>query len=338
MDYGPEHLIAELLTYRRAPVRLTKGFREWRHNRDLCPRAESQCELILGAFRKYRDVVYNIQGLRDEGTDVLLRLDEGADLRLVCLQIKSDEEATSRSLADTLILQWQRTIDRYGPELQDYFVLLCWDATARDDEIRNVQATLAKKQGLVLIHPQLAWSFLNYSGMAIDALARIKVGSEDAVIRAALRMASDLSPTEIALLIGLTHSALYEDSPTASAHEILNMPFISTTYDSMPAVDREYYLYDPEEDTDENEEQEPRWVDSDNRLAIDLDYLEQAQLISVDGETYRANLDDVEPLIVLLVDGRLRYDYSGTELMMYVLEAIASPHLQRASELSLGST
>jgi hypothetical protein len=52
MEYGPEQLLAELLTYRRSPADSTSAFSEMKHDSDLCPSVQRRCDDILDAFQK----------------------------------------------------------------------------------------------------------------------------------------------------------------------------------------------------------------------------------------------------------------------------------------------
>src|SRR5207249_11227356 len=89
------YVVSELVSYRESSVAETKQFEKLKHNEILCPRLEGQLNRIRDGFLKYYSVAYDVQGLRDQGTDVLLRYqtedanpDEGA--RFIAFQIKGE--------------------------------------------------------------------------------------------------------------------------------------------------------------------------------------------------------------------------------------------------------
>ena len=74
-------ILSELLFYRPSRFGETRQFAGWKHNRHLCPWLESQLNEIRDCFLKHQAVAYDVQGVHDLGTDVLLRYRDvdGAD-------------------------------------------------------------------------------------------------------------------------------------------------------------------------------------------------------------------------------------------------------------------
>ena len=44
----------------------------WQHNRDILPKLKQQLEATLDAYGKFRPIVYDTQGIRDDGVDIAL--------------------------------------------------------------------------------------------------------------------------------------------------------------------------------------------------------------------------------------------------------------------------
>jgi hypothetical protein len=333
MEYGPRQLLWDLILHRRAPVDATKPFAEMRHNEHLLPAIRARCDDILDAFGRYHEIVYDIQGLRDQGTDILIRVGKAPQRELICLQIKSEREVRESGLVDRLILQWQRSADFFGPQLLDYYIVLCSEARENADRIREVHAAFAKKAPTI-VAPEYAWTFLRHSGMAIDALVRAKVGSEDVVVRAALHLAADLTPTEVALLLFMALHALRSAESELSAPLLLESDFLRSVYDTTPDYERDWFFESPFENDDaESAETEPRDLDIQSRLAEDLDILEGQYVDQAESDRFSLNLPMIEPVLAILLDGSIRYDYEGDELLMYGLELLAGPQLARAREV-----
>jgi hypothetical protein len=73
MDEQIRKAIHELLQFRRAEYTATSVFATMKHNDDLCPKFQDKLDTLLGAFQKYKKIVYDIQGPRDDGADIVLR-------------------------------------------------------------------------------------------------------------------------------------------------------------------------------------------------------------------------------------------------------------------------
>ena len=123
MDRFLVRLVDELLRYRRTAPSETKAFARLKHNADLCPRFQQKLESILGSFEKYRKIVYDIQGLHDEGTDILLREVVAENPWFICLQIKSEDDLHAKDIFKTLKAQFFDSCQRYGDALVEYLRL-----------------------------------------------------------------------------------------------------------------------------------------------------------------------------------------------------------------------
>jgi hypothetical protein len=63
-----------LLRYRRAPVDATAAFKLMKHNSDILPKLQTQLESMLNAHGRFREVIYDTQGIRDDGVDLAIRI------------------------------------------------------------------------------------------------------------------------------------------------------------------------------------------------------------------------------------------------------------------------
>src|SRR5208282_1198441 len=164
------------------------------HNKVLCPSVQRKCEAILETFEKYHHITYDIQGPKDEGVDVLIRLKEDESNRYILFQIKSESDLQGNNYLEKLRGQWFRADDMYKT-YDDYYILLCCSSIKNKDKIRSIEGAFAKKERTHIIEPEYALTFLKLSSIHIDAYVKSKLGQEDIVFRLALGLMQDITPT-----------------------------------------------------------------------------------------------------------------------------------------------
>jgi hypothetical protein len=91
-ELTPAEVLAELVKGRRSAAASTEEFEALRHDKDLVPRFASHINSILDVYKAYRMDAHDIQGMRDDGVDVLLRFEHNDVECRVGFQIKSNEE------------------------------------------------------------------------------------------------------------------------------------------------------------------------------------------------------------------------------------------------------
>ncbi len=82
-----QEVIYDLLQFRRATPESTRLFTRLMHDSDLCPKFQAKLELMLGAFRKYQQITYDLQGFKDRGSDVVVRQPSDDETKFICLQL-----------------------------------------------------------------------------------------------------------------------------------------------------------------------------------------------------------------------------------------------------------
>ena len=98
--------VTRLLRYQRSPT--TQPFRNWKHNRDILPKLQQQLELILDAYGKFHPIVYDTQGIRDDGVDIALsHFPEGNsdEKQIIGFQAKSFEDLAPTSYLQSIKAQ-----------------------------------------------------------------------------------------------------------------------------------------------------------------------------------------------------------------------------------------
>src|ERR1041385_8879500 len=67
------HSVTRLLRYQRTTEAATARFHTWKHDADILPKLQQQLEMFLAAHGKFREVIYNTQGILDDGSDMIIR-------------------------------------------------------------------------------------------------------------------------------------------------------------------------------------------------------------------------------------------------------------------------
>lgn len=332
-------IIFQLVRFIRSDISKTAFFKAVKHNADLCPRYEEQIDLILQAFQKYQSIAYDIQGPRDRGTDIVIKLPRGDEVNYICFQIKSEDDLKDKDYLKNLKAQFFDTKQNYK-NILDYYILLSCDAIGNKDKIRTIAGDFSKEKNVHVIIPEYALTFYRLGLIQIDALIKAKLGSDDEVYRKALGLVNDIIPTEKAILFYLIWAKIFENSNEVSFNYIYNSCFISAIYSEVPDYDKEWFFTEEENYEDgfdtveelkedecdykyKDEDFKIRGLSFEARLAEDLDRLEDTFFSQKNSGAYELLLPTVYPLITLLLDGHIRYEYEGAELLRYMMSLFA---------------
>jgi hypothetical protein len=202
------HSVTRLLRYQRTPEAATARFRTWKHDADILPKLQEQLETFLAAHGKFREVIYNTQGILDDGSDMVIRvppLENETAPRLICFQAKSFDDLAKDSYMQGLKAQRDDTL-RKIQGLEYYFLLLCTDMTDRKHKkkVRNIMAEFRSAALTEVIEPAHAYTFLHHPLTRIDAFVKRTVEEEDIVFKNAVLELENLeSPSARALTVYL---------------------------------------------------------------------------------------------------------------------------------------
>ena len=136
-----KRVIFDLLQFQRSAPESTKEFNKLKHNQHLCPGLQKKLEIVLSAFEKYRKITYDIQGVRDRGSDVVLKQSDENINRFICFQIKTKEDLAKGDYLKTLKAQYYDSLSSYQ-ELIDYYILLCFHSEDKKykEKMRTIEA------------------------------------------------------------------------------------------------------------------------------------------------------------------------------------------------------
>lgn len=343
-------IIDELLRYREGSILSTGTFRHLKHNKQLCPAVENKLNTVIECFIKFHNIAYDVQGIHDRGTDVLLRDSEGApeESKYIAFQIKSFEDLNSEDYLRQLKAQCFEAQTEYGNELEQYYILLCTDKSAHENQIREIKKTFGTSGTVTVIDPQFAITFLRLNEIRIAAVVDSVLRKDDLVYQKVRDIVNDLTPREAALSIVIVYESLIKRKTSLDMESIRNNKYIKEIYNRVPDYPRDYYFFYDEdlanidEENDNSEEKnkenseyyEDRKRDFNIRLSEDLDLLD-GQLFSINGESGAIELDyDYGlPIEAILLDATVRYEYKGEELLNYIFNALGIMNVLGVEEL-----
>ena len=327
MDTEIKTIVYDLFQFRRSKSEATSVFTKMKHNSDLCPKVQRKLESALDSFEKYRRITYDIQGPRDAGADVILRQVLEEEAYFICSQIKSEADLKEKDWLKTLKAQWFDAQKTYQT-LQDYYIIACCDILKHKQKIRVLESEFAENSKVHVIEPEYALSFIRLSLTQIDAIIKSKFGSEDIIFRNALSISNGLTPTENALLFIIIWFRVYQNSDCIEPHTIFDSSFIKYVYEHTPDFVGDWFFEDEFADfygDDESEEYTIRGLDMKERIMLDLDSLQDVFVQMDEVGNYLINLNEVQPLVILMMDGNERYKYNGNELLFYMMD-LFGPH------------
>lgn len=319
------NLIYFFMQYRR--VDDTSQFSKLTHNNDLCPMIKYKTEDIIQKFSKYRSITYDIQGFKDEGTDILVRLSNEEITKYICFQIKSNDDLKDKEYLSKIKAQAVDTQNSYSNNLLDYYILVCCDVASDKNKnsninkIRQIEAALNKVNNVYIIEPSYVLGFLNMSSLHLDVAIKNKLDDEDIIVKLAMEIVIDLTPTERALIYFLISQRLYCDDTITQLEDVYYNNFVEKVYDVSPNYDRGWFFLD-EDSFYQEDWYKKRGNDIKDRIFEDLDYLSDSFIQNMDINNIAINLSSVLPIATLMLDGSIRYEYNQVQTLEYIMNLL----------------
>lgn len=259
---------------------------------------------------------YDIQGPRDQGSDIIVRLGEAEESAYFCFQVKAHDELGAKDVIKTLRHQLSQSEDAYQP-LVKYYILLFAEEGVRREVIRLIQGEFVKKIHVIVVEPSYLHTFMTLPGMKTDAYIRSVIGEEDFVYRQALQDVSDWTPSQAILAFALLVADI-ERAEAWTFAELASWPFLQEAYSFLPDLrDEEYFRDDPNSEEGYENQSNALARKPLERLTDDLDALE-ANVVTVD-EKVRADAASSPYIMAVLTDARARFGYEGQDLVEHAL-------------------
>lgn len=279
------------------------------HNKDLLPQLSEKLELILDYFYKYREIVYDVQGVRDHGVDLVLKYEKDDESRKIGFQVKSFNDINEDNWQTKLKAQMYEAETYHGHSMDDFYVLFCTDIQQHRDKLRNATADLTANNKFVShpISPPKILHFLKLSEAEIGAYIKRRLSEHDYVFTEAADSLGGYSRTEGAMVIDGLVDMLFEGAQLI-AEDICESPLAAFVLDKYP-----------------NESDTP-FEESVMRIADGRFFYQ---------ETYTGQLKlhdgAAEAIAAVAYDARVRYGYSKDDLKSYLFHTLMADQIDEAT-------
>jgi hypothetical protein len=308
-----------------------------------------QIESVLRAVGQFEPVVYDTQGLLDQGADIAVRIRHQDRLdhepsELLGFQIKSFSDFRTKDLFRVLKAQRDDAF-RKITNLATYYIILCTDEALHKDVIRNIEAEFKDAPRTVVIEPTFSLNFLRLNSRRIEGMVTRMMQAEDYVFREALK-AIDLSTPTAAILAIYLAARASEGEAEISFYDLKEQvrlrDLYSTTLETRKVTAKQFKkqiqtdeserflgrqpkLRQPPSEAEIARMAEAFYDTFDEALAFDLDLLDM-DLIDVSAGSGRiaVRMDAMLPLVALLTDAKVRYGLEGWDLFVYGSEALGA--------------
>ncbi len=324
--------VTRFLRYQRVPEKATRQFRNWKHNAELLPRLQSQLEVILEAHGKFEPVVYDIQGPRDDGSDIVLHsrcTDSSGHPELLCFQVKSFTDLSQKEYMQDLKAQHDDSF-RKVLGLRYYFLMLCTDAEAHKDRIRNITGEFRSADRTEIIEPAFAYTFLHLPRTRIEAVVKRTMEADDFVFRRALESLELSSPSARALTVYLAVKSVFTGATCFSLAQLLSEPSLRGIYGELRNTQAELLsdfrasvaeVEANNENFDYEDEAGPVQLgDFEDQIAADLELLDSDIELDRSSDRVLLQADQIRALTAVIADALARYEYNEEQLTSYMFD------------------
>ena len=338
--------ITRLIRFQRAPQAVCIAFRKLKHDADLLPQLQGQLETILDAYGKFQPIVYDTQGVRDDGSDVVLRINENdtKGLELLGFQVKSFDDLEKEGYLQNLKAQALESLNNIKG-LSKYFIVLCTDPKAHKKRTRFIGSAFKTTDRTEVVEPEFAYTFLFMSKTRIEAIVKRTMEADDYVFKEALNSLYFETPTAKALAVYLSVYFVTTGNPHITFAELIADKALRTMYEeirerqaeliasTLRETDEELEGYEEDEENEKDEDEadeeddyneEPvELEDFEPQLVSDIALLEDAVLESDNSsESYQILTNQIQPLCAVALDALVRYVYNDEQLLAYMFSAM----------------
>jgi hypothetical protein len=117
--------------------------------------------------------VYDTQGIRDDGSDVVLRVsgNDAQGVELLGFQVKSFDDLEKEGYLQNLKAQALESLNKIKG-LCKYFIVLCTDPKAHKKTIRLVESEFKTTKGTEVIEPEFAYTFFFMPKTRVEAIVK----------------------------------------------------------------------------------------------------------------------------------------------------------------------
>jgi len=319
MHDSVQEVITLLLRYQRAADPITAFFRQQKHNNNILPKFQQQIEMILSSYGKFEPIVYDTQGILDDGSDIVLRqrAEKSTEFELISFQIKSFDDLRKKTYMQELKAQHDDTF-RKVVGLKYYFIVLCTDVKEDKDKIRNIEAEFRSADKTEIIEPAYAYTFLQHTQKRIDAFVKRTLESEDIVFKKANDALKGLDPTVKALAIFVSTELAVKGNNTLSLNAIQSNTMLNQVYDTLREQQEQELKRLRKRKSFRTLREEQHIAPFEQQLAEDMEILEDNFIELNTTSNDSIVVKNILPLTAMITDALVRYDYNADEVLEYM--------------------
>lgn len=309
-----------MVQYRRASLSDVKTLSRMRHNNELCPLLQRRCEQVVSCLERHHTIVYDVQGPRDAGVDVVVRVSEGENAEYIGFQVKADDEAKP-GVYEKLKAQWVDAKSQYGDSLTDYFILLAWDPEKRQAQVRSVEQSFVGIPGIKIIEPAFAATFLiAASASQISALTSAFMSEEDPLLLEARKPIAGMNRRQAALFVEVL-ARFIEGGPASTTDSLRQAAFVDSAYADTQAMWFHKGVVLPPGLQQPDEELPEAGGDPFELYLEDLERLEEE--IDRPDDEFQVGAD-LEAVLAVSYDLKARHRLGGLQLREGLLELLSA--------------
>jgi len=319
-----------LLRRQRCPTRATQQFKTWKHNTHILPRLQMQLDTVREALNKFEPIVYDTQGVRDDGTDITVRFrtsNEGdEESELIGFQVKSYDDLCKRDYLRELKAQRYDSFNKVLG-LRFYFIVICTDAEEHSEKVRSINAEFRSADKTKVIEPRFAYTFLSAPATTAEAFVKRAMQAEDIVFRNALDSLDELSPSAQALAVFLATKYVISGKRQFLDADVVGDNALRRVYDELreklaelieATLDKDEFGDSDVEDEGpglgfSHEEPVIQLKDFEDQITEDLDALEGNILDRDISNMLVLRTEQLQALNAVIADALARYNYDQVE-------------------------
>lgn len=200
----------------------TQEFKKIKHNDDLVPRFQKNLETLQRLISNYYDDCYDIQGITDNGVDILLKYKNDFEVHKIGFQIKSYDDIKNKEWLSKLKAQLFEEQQIWKTE--DFYIVFCTDSKEHKDKLRNAIAEIQKYSGckIHIIKPEEALSFYNFNYIEILSCVYQFFHKSDSFLEKVKNSISSYSKRDLFTLIEVIVYQFFNNEDNISIDELSN--------------------------------------------------------------------------------------------------------------------
>jgi hypothetical protein len=314
-----KRVVFHFLTLNRSSIKESEGFVSLKHNEDLCPGLNYKIELILSYFQRYRKISYDMQGIKDEGSDVLLRYYLNEKSHFICFQIKSLNDLKDKYYLQKIKAQYVDSQNKF--DFEDYYIILATDEKKAINKIRMIKGSFSSIDNVTIIDPSQFLFFWKLKDSQIGAIVKSFVSSGDLLLQNALNTVKGLlRPKYILVFFILDFSVRKGFSNAIDIDDVTGSTYLYDVYKSFVIENEEEdeyedsYPFDSDSyDSDNPEKMIERDLNNMSELYFNIDF--EKRIIIPD-------YDYLKAIVALILEAQLKYEFDAEDTIEYLEQLI----------------